>query len=149
MENFKEVMDRCKICRIGTADQDGMMIVPMNFGYEMDGGVKLYFHTGKDGRKLRAFRENPGVCFEMDAEGSLLLNFGDGTKACDYGYTICSAMGTGEISFVEDPQEKQRALELIALRQTGRELPVPASSVTHVTVLKLTVKDVTTRRKHC
>lgn len=149
MEVFQEILACCKVCRIGTADEKGMMIVPMNFGYEAENGsAKLYFHTGMDGRKLRALRTNRNVCFELDGKGAL-ITCDDGTKACDYSYVICSAMGSGEITFVEELRQKQRALELIALHQVGKALPVPISKVDHVTVLCLTVKEVTTRKKNC
>ena len=148
MDAFERILRCCKVCRIGTADEKGMMIIPMNFGYEIDQDcARLYFHTGPDGRKLRAFRADPRVCFEMDEPGGPVVH-GSGEKACDYSYVIHSAMGSGEIAFVEEPHQKQRALELITQHQSGKNLPVPVSSVAHVTVLCLTVSSVTTREKN-
>lgn len=147
-EAFSQILASCKVCRIGACDERGMMIVPMNFGYEMDVDTKLYFHTGMDGRKLRAFRNNPHVCFELDGRGALITN-GDGEEACAYSFAIFSAMGSGEITFVEAPAEKQRALELITFHQTGRHLSVPLAKMDRVSVLCLTVGEVTTRKKNC
>lgn len=144
-----EILAQCKVCRVGTSDESGMMIVPMNYGYEVeDGCVRLYFHTGMDGRKIRAFRASPSVCFEIDGRGELITH-GCGEKACDYSYAIFSAMGTGNIEFLEDPQQKQRALEVITLHQSGKSLPVPLEKTARVTVLCLTVQDATTRKKNC
>lgn len=126
-----------------------MMIVPMNFGYEMtDDTVNLYFHTGMDGRKLRALRGNPKVCFEMDDRGELVC-LGDEENPCKYSYVIYSAMGEGEILFVEEPAKKKQALERIVLHQTGRTLEVMEEKTRSVTILCLRVKKVTVRKKYC
>ena len=125
MEDFLSVLKTCKICRIGTADDAGMMLVPMNFGYEVSGeDVMLYFHTGLEGRKLRALRKDPRVCFEVDDKGELVC-LGDRENPCKYSYVIHSAMGTGLMEFVEAPEEEKLALEKIVLHQTGRSLSVP------------------------
>ena len=94
MEDFLSVLNTCKICRIGTADDAGMMIVPMNFGYEVSGeDVMLYFHTGLEGRKLRALRKDPRVCFEVDDKGMIA-----GITAA-IGYVIEFQNYEGEIPF--------------------------------------------------
>lgn len=145
-EALEEVLSACKVCRVGFSDGEGMAIVPMNFGYEFTPDhLALYFHSGPDGRKIRAFGNNPNVCFEMDGQHRL-VNHGSGEIACSYSYAFCSAMGTGRISFVEDPEEKRMGLELLTRHQCGREIPVQTGNLSRVAVLKLTVETVSIRR---
>lgn len=146
LQQFETIAAHCKVCRLGLSDEQGMMIVPMNFGYEIrDDKLLLYFHSRMEGRKIRALRENPGVCFEMDCGGDLAVYDG-GTKACDYGTNFVSAMGTGTVAFLEEPEEKRNALALLACHQTGRRLPVPDRALSGVAVFRLDVQSLSLRR---
>ena len=52
-EEIAEVLDSCKVCRLGVQDEDGVYIVPLNYGYVMENGVlTLYFHGAKEGKKM-------------------------------------------------------------------------------------------------
>ena len=85
-----EIVGSCKVCRLALQDENGLFIVPVNFGYEyMDGALLLYFHSAKDGRKVGAMANNPAVAYEMDCSHELIT----GKKACDYGYAYRSIMG--------------------------------------------------------
>ena len=57
---LEEILKECQVVRIGFADEEGMMIVPVNFGYDFSvsqgiPGLKLYIHGAGEGRKARAF----------------------------------------------------------------------------------------------
>ena len=60
-EVLRDLIDGCSVVRIGAADEEGMFIVPVNYGYELlekeDGTLdwKLYFHSAAQGRKAEAF----------------------------------------------------------------------------------------------
>lgn len=42
-EIIKQIIDECQIIRIGLQDGDYPYIVPLNFGYEID-GEQIYFY---------------------------------------------------------------------------------------------------------
>ena len=51
-----EILEECDVVRIGAVDEEGMFIVPVNFGYDFDTGEEttrlvLYFHGAAEGRK--------------------------------------------------------------------------------------------------
>lgn len=55
-EILREILESCEVVRIGAMDEEGMFIVPMNYGYDVreeDGTlhVCLYLHGAKEGRK--------------------------------------------------------------------------------------------------
>ena len=43
-----------------------MFVVPVNYGFEWEDELLLYFHSAKEGRKADAFRKDPNVAFELD-----------------------------------------------------------------------------------
>lgn len=47
------VIEECKVCRIGMNDDGNVYIVPLNFGYTYnDSRLVLYFHCAKAGRVI-------------------------------------------------------------------------------------------------
>ena len=49
IKEIREVLDSCKVCRLGIADEGGAYIVPLNYGYRLEDGVlTLYFHGAKE-----------------------------------------------------------------------------------------------------
>ena len=69
-EILREILESCEVVRIGAMDEEGMFIVPMNYGYDVreeDGTlhVCLYLHGAKEGRKAAAFAADPRVAVEM------------------------------------------------------------------------------------
>ena len=53
-EILREILESCEVVRIGAMDEEGMFIVPMNYGYDVreeDGTlhVCLYLHGAKEG----------------------------------------------------------------------------------------------------
>jgi len=115
-ENITEIIDQCKVLRLGMCDGDLPYVVPMNFGYETKGDtLHVYLHCSKVGKKLDVLRENNKVCFEMDAEHAIV----PGEKGCDYGFKFASVIGFGIAAFTEDHEEKRHALGMLMRHQAG------------------------------
>lgn len=118
-QRIEEIIKKCNCCRIGFNDDGEVYIVPMNFGYERDGdSYTFYFHGMSVGRKVDLIKKSPKVGFEMDAGFQLM---GDGDIACKYSALFQSIIGTGEMSIVEDPEEKRKGLNLVMEYYTGRK----------------------------
>ena len=116
-QRIEEVVADCHCCRLGFCDEGRAYIVPLNFGYvRRDGGYTFYFHGAKEGRKIDLIRKGGYVAFEMDTHYQ--LNPGD--TACDYSARFCSVVGGGAVSFVETPDEKRAALNMIMAHNTGK-----------------------------
>ena len=115
-ESLVKVLDSCKVCHLGIPDEVPY-IVPMNFGYEWADRLTLYFHSAPRGRKIDLLTRNPKVSFEMDCDHQLVA----GSTACRYSYRYSCLMGAGEARFLEDYDEKLRALKLIMKQVTGTD----------------------------
>ena len=129
-----QVVERCKVCRLAMADAAGLYLVPMNFGYEWDkDGLKLYFHSAKEGRKLDAILENPQVCFEMDCQHRLI----ESDRVCGYSFSYQSMIGNGIATVVKDLEEKKKGLFLLMKHQTGKDFPIQDEMADSVAVIRV------------
>lgn len=132
-----QIMDNCMVCRVGMQDENGLYIVPLNFGYTYEHQqLILYFHSAKEGRKLNAISKNPEVCFEMDCNHQLTV----GQTACSYAYRFQSIVGNGLASMVHDPKEKILALRQLMHHQTQRDFDFDEQQADSVAVFKIQVK---------
>lgn len=120
-EEIVDVIQRCEVLRIGLVDPDGKpYIVPLTFGLEIEGSkVTFYFHSAREGRKMDILRENPFVCFEMEATTGFITH----ETACRWSARHETVMGEGTVHCIEDPREKLKAFQNIMLRNGFQGVP--------------------------
>ena len=97
-EIIREILEECSVVRLGTRDEEGMFIVPVNFGYEFyekESGqaLTLFIHGAGEGRKADAFDSCPDVAVEMDCRHGIIT----GDYTCSYSYSYRSIMGNGKV----------------------------------------------------
>ena len=115
---IREIVEKCKVCRIGLPEAEGVYIVPMNYGYRWEGDqLVLYFHGSREGKKMEMVRTNPAVGIEMDCDHELV----EGRLACQHSYHYASIIGRGIAREITEPEEKLEALERIMKHQTGKD----------------------------
>ena len=139
-----EIISSCDVCRLGFNDNGRVYIVPLSFGFENDGGRRIfYFHSAREGRKIDLIRGTHYAGFEMDTGYKL----NEGETACDYSARFQSVIGGGRVDFIEDAEEKRRALDIIMLKKTGRggweldEKMVSATAVFRLEVEEISCKE--------
>ena len=133
----RSILDRCTVCRIAMQDEQGLYIVPVNFGYVWEEDrLVLYFHSAKEGRKVQALAGCPSVAFEMDCDHALV----PAQQPCAYGYHYSSVMGSGTAQMVEEPDEKARALSCIMEHQSGKVFAFDEEMAGAVAVYRIQVK---------
>lgn len=113
-EIIKDILEECDVVRVGTQDEEGMFIIPVNYGYDLSvSGEKmqlaLFIHGAGEGRKADAFAANPDVAVEMDCRHGIIT----GDYTCSYSYSYRSIMGNGTVRRAEDEQEKIHGLTKI------------------------------------
>lgn len=117
-------------------DGEGLYIVPLNFGYEYDGDkLTLYVHSAREGRKVRAFRHNAAIAFEMDTGHELV----EGNMACQTSYRYKSIIGNGSIHELDDNTEKASALNAMMEHLTGQTFEFNDKMVSAVAVFRIDV----------
>ncbi|MBR4074216.1 MAG: pyridoxamine 5'-phosphate oxidase family protein [Firmicutes bacterium] len=143
-EEILKILDKCKILHLGLVDGDEPYVVPMNYGYVMEGEqLTLYMHGATKGYKLDLMRKNPKVFFEMECD---VQGF-EGEIACQYGTVYQSIMGRGRAEIVEDVERKKEMLTLFMKSQTGRDFTFTDIMVSAVTLVKIDVSEYTAKRR--
>jgi len=144
ISDLRSIIDSCEVCRIAMIDNGIPYIVPMNFGYEIDGKtLTLYFHCAKVGRKLDILNQNPNVCFEMDCSHELIT----AEVACEYSFKYQSIIGNGVVEFIDDLEEKQVALSHIMKKFSDKEnFHFSEQAVNNITVFEIKTSDFTGKK---
>lgn len=138
-QRMDEIIDACDCLRLGIATGEAPYVVPLNFGYLRQGAAPVFYaHCAKEGRKLALLAQNPRVGFELDTNH--LVHAAD--TGCEYSFRFQSVIGTGDVTFVQDMEEKKDALRRIVSHYSERgDWAFTDAQAASVTVLKLTVAE--------
>lgn len=136
---IREIIEKCDVLRLGLVDETGLAyIVPVNFGVEVVNETYIfYFHSAAAGKKVDLLRKTPHISFEMDTAHALQAS----EKIHDHTFHYESVMGNGTVSFVEEPTEKRRVLNVLMKHYTDSdvwELPDSLVSAAHALRLEAT-----------
>ena len=113
-----EIVRNCCVAQVGMDENGKPYVVALNFGYERQGDtLGLYFHSAYEGHKMDILKENPNVYFQMECVNEFIT----GTKEnlCAYCWRYDSVMGSGQVEFIEEPEEKAHALNCM-IRHLGK-----------------------------
>lgn len=110
----------------------------MNFGYE--NGI-IYLHSGPEGSKLEMLEHNNNVCITFSVGHKLVYQHEK--VACSYSMRSESAMCRGQVEFIEEINEKRRALDIIMRHYTDSEFNYSDPAVRNVKVWKVAVRQTT------
>lgn len=131
---IQRILEVAKVLRLGLTDGDYPYIVPLHYGYVYAGDVlRFYLHGAKEGKKLALAVSNPHAFVELDCE---VETTGEGDIACVYGANYASLMARGEVTVVEDPEEKIAGLKRLMRAQTGRDFEITAQQAAGVAVFR-------------
>lgn len=144
INEIRDIVEKCKVCHLAMIDDGKPYAVPLNFGYTIDGNtLTLYFHSAKEGRKIDILKKNSTVCFDMLCEGKL----GKIIDPCNSGYYFECVMGFGSAEFVDNVEEKCRALSLLVKHQSNQDFEFNEKQAEAVCVFKVSTNDFTGKRK--
>jgi len=136
---IESVIRASLVCRLALSDKDRPYIVPLCFGYEDN---TLYFHSGVKGRKLEILGKNPNVCFEFEVNVGVLK----AEEACSWNMQYQSVIGFGKASFLEDIEEKQKAVGIIVRQYSDKTLQLPDATLRKTIVIKVPIDSMTGKR---
>lgn len=141
---IRDILNKAKVLHLGLCVDNEPYVVPMNYGYIMEGEtLVLYLHSAVQGKKLDMIRANPRVFFELDCDR---MPF-EGEKPCQYGLVYSSVMGRGTACIVEDVEEKIRAMTMLMKTQTGKDFAFNDRLVSIVSVIRIDVTEYTAKHR--
>lgn len=132
---LERIIEKCQICHIAMVDLEGKpYVLPFNFGYDAD---VFYLHSGPTGKKNDILRQNNEVCLALSSD--YVLKKQNEKVACSYGWKYRSVLAYGKVEFIENPEEKIKALNILMKNYTDKEFEYSGPSVKDVCVFKLVV----------
>ena len=132
------LLDAGKVLHLGLCVDNEPYVVPMNYGYIMEGeNLVLYLHSAVRGKKVDMIRANPKVYFEFATD---LQPFA-GAKPCQHGLAYSAVLGRGTARIVEDVEEKKQAMTVLMKTQTGKDFEFNDELVSIVAVIRIDVTE--------
>lgn len=136
---IETIIKKAPVCRIAICDNGIPYVVPVCFGYD---GNRLYFHSAHEGWKIDILKRNNNVCFEMDIDHNLVKS----GNPCSWSMEYSSVIGSGKAFFVEDPEEKRKALGIIVEHYSGKSYGFSDEAVSDVTVIKIEIEKISGKK---
>ena len=133
---IERIILQSSVCRLAFSDDNCPYIVPLCFGYKNNA---LYFHTAREGEKLRILKKNNRVCFEFDILRELVKS----EEPCGWGMKYMSVVGFGRASLIEDLESKKRALNIIVQQYSGTSFTYNRNAVHKAAIIKVEIEHMT------
>jgi nitroimidazol reductase NimA-like FMN-containing flavoprotein (pyridoxamine 5'-phosphate oxidase superfamily) len=133
---IEAILQRATVCHLGLAEGSEPYVVPVSFGYRDN---CLYVHSAPEGKKIAMLKRNGRVCFEVDVDEGLLRE----GRPCTWSIRYRSVIGWGRADWLEDEEEKRRALDVIVAHYGGQPDPYPARVLRQAAVIRITVTEMT------
>jgi nitroimidazol reductase NimA-like FMN-containing flavoprotein (pyridoxamine 5'-phosphate oxidase superfamily) len=146
VEDKINIINQCKVCRIGLSENNKPYVIPLNYGYNFTENIlTLFFHSANEGKKIDIIKSNNNACFEIDCDTKLI----EAKEACAYSYAFKSIIAFGKIIILENEDEKIYGLNKIMENQTGKKEMhnFPKEVLKNVTVYKMIVEEFTGKQK--
>ena len=141
---IRDILDRAQVIHLGLSDEGQPYVVPMNYGYLLeDGKLTFYLHGATEGYKYEVLRKNPLISFSIECDVKPFA----GRGACQYGMVYSSIMGKGTAVFVENIEEKERAMSILMKTQTGKDFTFDEKLVSIVRVIRLDIKEFSAKHR--
>jgi hypothetical protein len=134
--SMNAILKKAAVCRLGMVDGDKPYVVPLCFGFQDD---VLYFHSALKGQKIDCIQNNPNVCFEFDLIGEPK----ESEEPCSWAMNYQSVIGFGKAVFVEESDEKHKALNLIMAQYSDQQFQFPQNKVDATAIIKVEIESMT------
>ncbi len=138
---IESIINQCDICFVGLTEIDGTpYVIPMNFGY-LDGDIIL--HSAPEGKHIGLLEHSNRICVTFCSDRKLAYQHPD--VACSYSMTSKSVVCKGSVSFIEDLEEKENALNSMMQKFTKKEFKYSAPALRNVKVWRVSVDEMTSK----
>jgi len=133
----EKVLIEADVGFMGMIQADKPYVIPMSFAYIDD---KIFLHSALQGLKLECIRTNPEVCFSVALQ-ELVPN----TDPCEFSVRYRSVIARGKAEIMDEPDEKLKALNIIAAKYAkGASLsPIDPKKVQAVAIIVINIDEIT------
>lgn len=135
-DEINAIIRKCQVCHVAMVDLEGKpYVLPMNFGYEE--GI-IFFHSSGKGKKIDILGHHPALCVAFSTDYQLRFQSED--VACSYSMKYRSILAYGKAEFIEDFDQKLKALAIVMKNYTSREFLFNPPSVKEVACWSMKVE---------
>ncbi len=132
VEKIEALIKKSFVCRLGINHGKTPYVIPLSFGYYDN---TLYFHSGAKGQKLNLLKNDPHVCFEFDQ----ITEVTEAKNPCSWDIKYQSIIGNGKAVFIENTQDKIKALRVIISQYTERQMNIPETQAKAIVVFQVVI----------
>ena len=133
---FQEIIAKAQWCHLAMTDLQGMpYVLPMNFGFR---DRTIYLHGAAHGKKIDCLKAHPDVCINFSTDH--LLRYQNEEVACSWSMRYRSVLAYGKAVFIETPEEKAAALDIIMRQYSDRSFRYNPPSIREVCCFKVPVE---------
>ena len=130
---LEQVLWHGQVCHLALADDPLPYLVPLNYGYQ-EGA--LYFHSAPHGHKVDLLQRQQQARFCITIDMGII----EAEQACNWGARFTCVMGSGRIEFIDDPEEKQAALQILMAQYSDQTFTFDAAQVAATRVFRLVIE---------
>ena len=113
INEIKDILTKAEVLRISLNHGTYPYILPVNYGFVMDGPhLMLFFHGSKEGTKHEIIANDPHVTFEVDCGHMVMQPIGE--ESCTSSFAYESVIGTGIIEKADDAEKESLLTILLA-----------------------------------
>ena len=139
IKKIEEIIMNAKVCHLGLSIDNMPYVVPLSFGYE---NKTIYLHSAKQGKKIDILKQNNKVCFEFNIDNEIK----ESDKGCSWGINFRSVIGFGKAYFIENIEEKQKALDIIMQHYTSKTFLFEEKKVNSTLILQIHIEEITGKK---
>jgi len=115
-------------------------LVPLSFGYD---GHTVYFHTAKEGKKIKYLVLNPRVCLAFESEVKLQTDL---DLACDWTFHYKSAIAYGTAEELIDPDSRANAIKHIMLHYSEKDWDISDKDLSKTKLWRVKLDQITGKK---
>jgi uncharacterized protein len=138
---LEEILAQGVACHLALVCQGEPYLVTLNYGFRSG---TLYFHCADSGKKIDILRGSGRVCFSVVTRHELVV----AEKGCDYSMKFESVVGHGRPRFIEEREEKCRALGAIMAQYAPGVFEFPEAALARTTVFAVDIEEMTAKSSY-
>jgi len=124
------------VCHLAMVAQGEPYLVTLNYGFH---DRTMYCHCAREGKKMDVLAVCRRVCFTVLPRHELVL----AEKGCDYSMKYESVVGYGTVRFLEEREEKCRALGIIMAQYAPGDFAFPDAPLARTAVFAVDIEELT------
>ena len=139
INEIERILNEATVCRLALVDGEAPYIIPMCFGYTLEGDqLVLYFHSATQGKKIDLIKANNNAAFELDRMGEIIR----GDVACSFSVAYECITGRGTLDIINGIEKLTGLNSIMAKYDSAQhEHKYSEQSLNNVAILKLTVDE--------